>query len=259
MVELLLPLVGATEIDDWPGGVRQQYRAARPLVERLVCRLYPGESCSVAAQQRGANPGAYLYDTSLVGWEVEVVDDADAVAVWRRRGGSASARAADGPGRRPVVVVFPNAETLRRLKQVVEREGASSEILLVNAQWQRGGQVVSDFGVGPWRAANEQFVDRFEQVFSLRQTRVDGAELRILREPSGAAAAAATWRVFSLDPETRAGSLLGELDHEPRYAELEAFAADAGGGGGGLLGKLRRELAYNYDSLKEKPPAPPRA
>jgi hypothetical protein len=32
-LELLLPLIGATDLDDWPGGVRQQFKAAAPLVE----------------------------------------------------------------------------------------------------------------------------------------------------------------------------------------------------------------------------------
>ena len=30
-VELLLPLIGATDLDDWPGGVRQQFKAVLPM------------------------------------------------------------------------------------------------------------------------------------------------------------------------------------------------------------------------------------
>jgi len=30
-VELLLPLIGATDLDDWPGGIRQQFKAALPM------------------------------------------------------------------------------------------------------------------------------------------------------------------------------------------------------------------------------------
>ena len=256
-IELLLPLVGATEIDDWPGGVRQQYRAVRPLIERLASTLY-GESVSGAAQQRGANPGAYLYDTALVGWEVEVIDDADAVTVWRRRRSFVGGRNGElrNSERSPVIVVFPNAETLRRLKQIVELEGPSSEILLVNAQWQRDGQIVSDFGIGIWKQRNEEFVDLFEQVFSLKQTRVDGTELRILREPNGPSSMTPSWQVFALDAGSGGSSLLGELEREPVYADLEAFVA-AQPGTGSLLEKLQREFDFNYQSLKEKPPSPP--
>lgn len=42
-LELLLPLIGATDLDDWPGGVRQQFKAAAPLVEGV--RATP--SCAV--------------------------------------------------------------------------------------------------------------------------------------------------------------------------------------------------------------------
>jgi len=49
-MEFLLPLIGATDLDDWPGGVRQQFKAACPMVEdilrnvpvrasRLICRI----------------------------------------------------------------------------------------------------------------------------------------------------------------------------------------------------------------------------
>ena len=31
-----MPLVGATDLDDWPGGIRQQFKAAKPLVERML-------------------------------------------------------------------------------------------------------------------------------------------------------------------------------------------------------------------------------
>jgi hypothetical protein len=42
-VELLLPLIGATDLDDWPGGIRQQFKAAAPLVESEVLRRPRGE------------------------------------------------------------------------------------------------------------------------------------------------------------------------------------------------------------------------
>ena len=51
-------------------------------------------------------------------------------------------------------------------------------------------------------------------------------------------------------------ALLGELEREPVYADLEAFVA-AQPGTGSLLEKLQREFDFNYQSLKEKPPSPP--
>ena len=35
-VRLLLPIIGATELDDWPGGARQMMEAAAPLVKDVM-------------------------------------------------------------------------------------------------------------------------------------------------------------------------------------------------------------------------------
>lgn len=35
-VTLLLPLIGATDLDDWPGGIRQQFKACQPMVEQIL-------------------------------------------------------------------------------------------------------------------------------------------------------------------------------------------------------------------------------
>ena len=35
-VEFVLPLIGATDLDDWPGGVRQMFKAAAPMVEEIL-------------------------------------------------------------------------------------------------------------------------------------------------------------------------------------------------------------------------------
>ena len=53
-------------------------------------------------------------------------------------------------------------------------------MLLVNAQWQ-GGQAISDFGVGPWRRRTEAFVASFVEVYSLRQFRIFGDNVRRAR------------------------------------------------------------------------------
>ena len=60
-VELLLPITGATDLDDWPGGVRMQAKAAMPLVERLL-----------AAVRRGAQGLSGRLDS-------RVLDEGDAV------------------------------------------------------------------------------------------------------------------------------------------------------------------------------------
>jgi hypothetical protein len=45
-VRLLLPVVRSTELDDWPGGVRQMVEAADPLVDQILRQLAPvGAAC----------------------------------------------------------------------------------------------------------------------------------------------------------------------------------------------------------------------
>ena len=62
-VEIILPLIGATDIDDWPGGIRQQFKAAQPMVEDILVQLknLPGLEGPLSAK---------------------IIDDADAVGAW---------------------------------------------------------------------------------------------------------------------------------------------------------------------------------
>ena len=50
-VELLLPLIGATDLDDWPGGIRQQFKSASPLVESILRTVKQARSYSVSVSQ----------------------------------------------------------------------------------------------------------------------------------------------------------------------------------------------------------------
>ncbi|KAH9576653.1 hypothetical protein CY35_01G173900 [Sphagnum magellanicum] len=48
-------------------------------------------------------------------------------------------------------IVFPIAETLKQVRSLASSD-ESRPLLLVNPQWRLAGQVVSDFGFGPWRS-----------------------------------------------------------------------------------------------------------
>ena len=58
-----------------------------------------------------------------------------------------------------------------------ERIGSEGLTLLVNPQW-TSGNLVSDFGIGPWRRRNEDFVASFEQTYVLKQMRISGDNIR---------------------------------------------------------------------------------
>jgi Domain of unknown function (DUF1995) len=96
-VELELPLIGATDLDDWPGGTRQQLVAAVPLVSQLLTEL-AGSSIPVAR-------------TSL--------DDSDGVALF-----TTSAHR---------VVTFVTADTLDQVKDLLQKDRGLC--VFVNAAW----------------------------------------------------------------------------------------------------------------------------
>ena len=77
-------------------------------------------------------------------------------------------------------LVIPNAQDLKVLRELAELGDANGTqiTLLVNPQWNDVGQVVSDFGVGPWRKKATSFLDTFAAVYSLTEKRVGAAATR---------------------------------------------------------------------------------
>jgi hypothetical protein len=82
-LELLLPLIGATDLDDWPGGIRQQFKAAQPMVESLLRSLKQDESLQGSLSS-------------------SILDQGDAVGAWT--------------GPRLAAILFPTAETLKQVR-----------------------------------------------------------------------------------------------------------------------------------------------
>jgi hypothetical protein len=100
-VELDLPLIGATDLDDWPGGVRQQLQAVTPLLMQLLTEI--GARASVPVDR-------------------VAIDDADGVVLFQ----TSTHR----------VATFPTADTLGEVKQRVQ--GDARPCVLVNAAWSTG-------------------------------------------------------------------------------------------------------------------------
>ena len=221
-VELLLPLIGATDLDDWPGGIRQQFKARRAgwrgprAVGGVATRHHrqqagrsgtPGQRRPRAAQGKGRcalgsrlhrpthypphlppptapptssphtthHPPNYRNPSSQAALPLmerllsrlrrdapdlggrlaaSILDDADAVGAW--------------VGDSLAAVLFPTAETFKEVLNYASSRDATGLTLLINPQW-RGGQLVSDWGIGPWRARREAQVASFEQTFCLAQ------------------------------------------------------------------------------------------
>ena len=77
-------------------------------------------------------------------------------------------------------LVIPNAQDLDELRALAKLGDANvaAVTLLVNPQWVESGQVISDFGIGPWRRRAEDFLRTFESTYSLTESRVGAAATR---------------------------------------------------------------------------------
>lgn len=76
-------------------------------------------------------------------------------------------------------LVIPFAQNLDNLRALVELADAAGTVtLLFNPQWNEAGQVVSDFGIGPWRKKSMDFLDTFEPSYSLTELRIGAASTR---------------------------------------------------------------------------------
>ena len=62
----------------------------------------------------------------------EWMDETDCVGSWQNE--------------RLAAVMFPTADTLTQVRQLARVKGPHRLMLLINPQWQTGGQIVSDFG-----------------------------------------------------------------------------------------------------------------
>ena len=77
-------------------------------------------------------------------------------------------------------LVIPNAQDLDELRALAKLgdANAAAVTLLVNPQWVESGQVISDFGIGPWRRRAEDFLRTFESTYALTESRVGAAATR---------------------------------------------------------------------------------
>lgn len=211
-VRLLLPVTGGTDLDDWPGGARQQAETAIPLVERVLSTLkkVPGLEGSIDAT---------------------VLDRADGVGAWTSP--------------RLAAVMLPTAETLKTCVQYAEdRDAVGGLTLLVNPAWVLSGNLISDFGVGPWRAAAEKNVASFRLAYALDALRVAGDTVRLLYLQD------AGWSVWLLDGKDERLLADGLADRPTVAAVTDLLKATPGTAAGApLADRLRREIGFLKDTL----------
>lgn len=126
-------------------------------------------------------------------------------------------------------VVFPTADRLKQIQALAKEEGRP--LLLVNPQWRNEGQVISDFGFGPWRKAADDFLATFALSYCLKEKRigspgtvdaatgtrfVSGGVVRLLRSFPG------PFEAYACAPNG-SSQLLERAEAEPGYKELDAM------------------------------------
>jgi hypothetical protein len=215
-IEIVLPLIGATDLDDWPGGIRQQFKAATPMIERMLRQLkkLPGLEGPLSAT---------------------LLDDADAVGAW--------------VGENLALVVFPTAETLNKIRKLAD-ERPNSLFILVNPQWTTEGQVISDFGILPWvKKAAYEFIDTFTDGYCIKNLRINGDYVQWLYvKESG-------WQVNVLQgPNQSTVILQGKV--RPSYKEVEAKLRSLpwSMSSKGLFERIQAEAEFNRKSVQQGAP-----
>lgn len=214
---------GSTDLDDWPGGIAQQAEAAIPVVQRILSTLK-------------REPG-------LEGpLDASVLDVGDAVGQW--------------VGPKLAAVLFPTADTLKAVEAIAEpRDGRRGLTFIVNPQWgPLDGSItniVSDFGVGPWRKNGEKRAASFTPCYACESLRSGGDDVRLLFEEGSGWS---VWRATG-DGARAADVLVQGLPARPTYAELTSLLKSTPGSASGapLADRIRREFDFARDSMKEKP------
>ncbi|MEW5314631.1 MAG: hypothetical protein WDW38_006110 [Sanguina aurantia] len=212
-VELLLPLIGATDLDDWPGGIRQQYKAASPLVNSIVQSLkrVPGLTGTVAS---------------------EVWDEGDAVGSWI------------GPALG--VVLFPTADVMEKLRALAGRPSASLTII-INPQWSLSGALINDFGFGLGRRDKEQFVAGFQPSYALKTQRIYGDSIRIFKAHPG------PWQINLIDKRGKSELLgTSDTQPTYKEVEAALKARPSSAMNKSWVTRLQDEFKWNQDSLQNK-------
>lgn len=133
-----------------------------------------------------------------------------------------------------VTVVWPTAEKLKELKKLSE-DSAIKLLLIVNPLWKTTGNLVSEFGFGPWRKANEEFVATFLPSYALFEQRI-GAPSSINMATGNRYDNGAVLRTLLAYPEKYtahimsgdgASQAMAAFSSRPTYQELEETISKA--------------------------------
>lgn len=178
-IRLLLPLIGATELDDWPGGAKQQMEAAAPLVESIL-----KQSPTDAIDRESLSIQSSLFDET---------DGVQALFAYNE----------NNPKKDSCSILLPTADTVSKIQALDEQVGPNRNLILVNVEWRRPSDFSSSSSSPasflPFFQSNTEkssksdeipYVESFHPTFICTNLMVEGDQIRILRSYPG------PWRVF---------------------------------------------------------------
>ena len=204
-IQLLLPVnqrrneFTSVESDDYPANDADVYKAAMETSSAMIRAVDPD----------GGDMSATRVDNNN-----------DPVGVLANAAGTVRA------------LVIPNAQNLQTLRDLAALGDANGTqiTLLVNPQWNERGQIVSDFGVGPWKKRATDFLSTFEPTYSLAEYRVGaaatrdparggdymgvGGVARVLKTHGGG------WQTFAMGADGSSECVVSDAS-EPTYNYLE--------------------------------------
>lgn len=157
-------------------------------------------------------------------------------------------------------LVFPVSDQLDKLRKLDANCGKET-LMVVNPQWNlTKGNLVSDFGIGPWKRKAEEFLATFEPVYVLEEHRIGapgsldpisgdvagrGGVVRLLKVYN------APWQLY-LVQQGDGLLFLGEFERKPTYKDMEvAIGALKSGGNPSAQSKLARDSATRKDGSRE--------
>lgn len=212
---LSLPPTFASDLDDWPGGDAQRLEVLRPLADRLLRLLHPGER--------------------LAGAPLDA-DDEDHVVLLQ------------SPSL--ACVLLASADSLA----AVRRARLTKPLLFLNASWCDADFGAVSWLRTPGQRGDAALAAQCVDTFSLESTRIRGQTLRVLRAfPSGwrVFAVSPSSSGNAAEPEAE----LAELPAAPAPGQLERLVTAMGAASpanADLRTRLAAEMAFNTTSLTQR-------
>jgi Domain of unknown function (DUF1995) len=211
-IDFLLPInekerrFTATEPDDYPCSLQREFEVACSLTTAMLQRVLNDPTVEIIAKR--------LDDGGVEGEPCAVLYPKDSKSI--------------------AAVVYPTADRLNQIKELAKT--TTRPLLIVNKQWNEAGQVISDFGIGPWKAAAYEFLNTFKPTYVLKEKRIgspgtingatgmrftSGGVIRVLRafpQKEG-------YELFAMSADGSSQLLETSLE-EPSYQDLDAMITE---------------------------------